>query len=99
MTIEEAISHCEGRALADCSECADEHRQLAEWLAELKKYKWIPISEQLPVNGKIVLVTRQCQNKNWYVEQDEYYDDTGFESGADENIVAWMPLPEPYRPY
>ena len=25
----------------DCKECADEHRQLAEWLKELKKYKEI----------------------------------------------------------
>ena len=23
----------------DCLECANEHRQLAEWLKELKKYK------------------------------------------------------------
>lgn len=36
MTIEEAITHCENRAEADCSECAKEHRQLAEWLKELK---------------------------------------------------------------
>lgn len=36
MTIEDAISHCEDRAKADCSECAEEHRRLAEWLKELK---------------------------------------------------------------
>lgn len=36
MTLEEAIKHCEDRAKADCSECAAEHRQLAEWLKELK---------------------------------------------------------------
>ena len=62
MTINEAIKHCEevaeeqenkfsisGEFLgnnADCKECASEHRQLAEWLRELKayreaeKYKW-----------------------------------------------------------
>lgn len=48
MTIEEAIEHCEGRALADCSECAAEHRQLAEWLTELKKCKWISVDDRLP---------------------------------------------------
>lgn len=58
---------------------------------------WIPMEEQLPNNGQIVLVTRKCHNKKWYVEQDEFYDDTGFESGADEDIIAWMPLPEPYK--
>ena len=37
MTLEEAIEHAETRsnALADCK-CAKEHRQLAEWLKELK---------------------------------------------------------------
>ena len=39
MNIDEAIYHCQGRAKADCSECAEEHRQLAEWLEELKEYK------------------------------------------------------------
>lgn len=36
MTLDEAIMHCEDRAKEDCSECAEEHRQLAEWLKELK---------------------------------------------------------------
>jgi hypothetical protein len=44
MTIEEAIEHCEEVADYDCYndkefECAKEHRQLAEWLEELKKYR------------------------------------------------------------
>lgn len=39
MNIDEAIYHCQGRAKADCSECAEEYRQLAEWLIELKEYK------------------------------------------------------------
>ncbi|RJW41965.1 DUF551 domain-containing protein [Anaerobutyricum hallii] len=58
---------------------------------------WISVAEQLPENGEIVLVTRKYRNEKWYVEQDEYYEDTGFDSGADEDIIAWMPLPEPYR--
>ena len=52
MTIDEAIKHCEEVAekycekveeglTADdfCDSCASEHRQLAEWLKELKKYR------------------------------------------------------------
>ena len=52
MTLEEAIKHCEEVAekycekveeglTADdfCDSCASEHRQLAEWLRELKDYK------------------------------------------------------------
>lgn len=52
MTIDEAIKHCEEVAekycekveeglTADdfCDSCASEHRQLAEWLKELKAYR------------------------------------------------------------
>ena len=40
MTIEEAILHAEERAKeASCKECADQHRQLALWLRELKMYR------------------------------------------------------------
>ena len=41
MTIDEAIQHCDYVADSDCygadqMACAEEHRQLAEWLRELK---------------------------------------------------------------
>lgn len=53
MTLDEAIRHCEDVAEEleeeakeahvlsgmDCMECAEEHRQLAEWLKELKAYR------------------------------------------------------------
>lgn len=35
MTLNEAIEHCREVAGGDCTECAREHEQLAEWLAEL----------------------------------------------------------------
>lgn len=43
-----------------CRKCAEEHRQIAEWLKELKQLRkqtrWIPVSERLPEDG-IYLVT------------------------------------------
>ena len=36
MTIDEAIAHAEWCADNSCGECAEEHRQLAEWLRELR---------------------------------------------------------------
>ena len=50
MTLEEAIQHCNDMARlneAECFECAEEHRQLAEWLTELKEYR-----EQEPKQGE-----------------------------------------------
>lgn len=41
MTLDEAIKHCnevaEAIAASGCEECAKEHRQLADWLTELKQ--------------------------------------------------------------
>lgn len=44
MTLDEAIRHAEEVAEYDCyndeqKKCADEHRQLAEWLRELKRLR------------------------------------------------------------
>lgn len=38
MTLDEAIKHCEEKANG-CDACAEEHKQLAEWLKELKGYR------------------------------------------------------------
>ena len=37
LTLGESIKHCEEKI--DCTQCGEEHRQLAEWLKELQKYK------------------------------------------------------------
>ena len=39
MTIDEAIKHCEEVADSKCDACGAEHKQLAEWLKELKEIK------------------------------------------------------------
>jgi hypothetical protein len=42
MTLEEAIIHCEDVAndrAGCCEDCAEEHRQLAEWLKELRAFR------------------------------------------------------------
>ena len=54
MTLDEAIKHCMDIAETQemCSngkKCAEEHRQLAEWLKELQRYHeaWEKIKEQI----------------------------------------------------
>jgi len=43
MTLDEAIKHCnevaKAIATSGCEECAKEHKQLADWLTELKTYR------------------------------------------------------------
>lgn len=50
MTLDEAIIHAEQVAElneAECFECAEEHRQLAEWLKELKRVRELPWLKEL----------------------------------------------------
>ncbi|GLI57699.1 hypothetical protein PM10SUCC1_32130 [Propionigenium maris DSM 9537] len=39
MTLDEAIRHAEEVSKSECSECSLEHKQLAEWLIELKEFR------------------------------------------------------------
>lgn len=52
MTLDEAIKHAEEIAESRCDECGQEHKQLAEWLKELKAYR-----EQEPCDD---VVSRQA---------------------------------------
>ena len=45
MTLEEAIEHCEQKA-CEHSKCAEEHKQLAEWLKELQALRKNTSSEE-----------------------------------------------------
>ena len=52
MTLEEAIKHAEELAndINICSDCREEHRQLAEWLIELKRYRKNTQSVELTID-------------------------------------------------
>ena len=63
---------------------------------ERKKHRWIPVEERLPENLTPVIICR----KNGKVEQGQL-SVNGWWKVYGTNIkcvVAWMPLPEPYRP-
>lgn len=95
MTIDEAIEHCEEIA-QDCelgekpTVCADEHRQLAEWLRELKEYKTknqennepLTWEELKKLKGKPVWVEEKYSfSDGWYGQWeviDEFWDDIYF---------------------
>lgn len=82
---------------------------LAELNKEQRKHRWIPVEERLPKEGeylvtfsidrKVRLVGYGCCQKNvlgknigfgWYdLHRGIYF--------SDKSIIAWMPLPDPYK--
>lgn len=109
LTIDEAISHCE--KVADmCSltdgdrQCEEDHRQLAEWLKELKELReqqqWIPCSERLAEEGKPVLGTFKGQGGNFCLTTERMIMNGReiWSAACGLKPVAWMPLPDPYKP-
>ena len=58
--------------------------------------KWIPCSERLPEDDdKVLCMTKTKKgNLNHVVG---YHYSGGWACGMNRNVIAWMPLPEPYE--
>lgn len=81
--------------------------KLKEVIEELKNYqskenKWIPVSERLPDKNDNYLVTVEMKNidykfvAKWHFNKCEKPFWTEAEPTR-EKVIAWMPLPEPYK--
>lgn len=95
--------------LLEC--CAFPHRSSEKIKNEVKKYylnsittieisdsrKWIPVSERLPSESGWYLVTVQGYET---VTDVTLYSADGYswsDVSAKQRVIAWMPLPEPYK--
>ena len=79
-----------------------------EWIKSLPSaQRWIPVTERLPEDDTIVLVTFSCGKvgtSSWHEKtkynngfdcfMNGFYDDGTSEMYP---VTAWMPLPEPYQ--
>lgn len=86
--------------LANYQRCADEHKQLAEWLKELKQLReqtrGIPVSERPPENGKEVFIYMDQSPYLATYEDGEWQTDT-FTIDPEYEPTTWWELPKPYK--
>lgn len=66
--------------------------------------KWIPVSDRLPEDNTLVLVTVKVGNREPKVRSGSYYMDGYFHidngdcwNSRDKELLAWLPLPESYK--
>ena len=109
MTLDEAIRHAEevaSRKFDDrvhCIKCAEEHKQLAEWLKDYKRLleqtQWISCSEKLPEENYAVLVWCPERKNNYcaYLAEGQWWIFGAYSAKVQSEVKAWQPLPEPYK--
>lgn len=61
--------------------------------------RWIPCSERLPERGVYVLATLEWGEVTTAerLGEDKWFIYEGAANGVDSDIIAWMPLPEPWE--
>ena len=83
-----------------------EHNMLRAVLYELivmpsaqPEQKWISCSERLPKIDEAVLVTTEWNDLSiaWRIGIDKWFIHEGNTNATTDDLVAWMPLPEPYK--
>lgn len=87
MTLEEAIMHCQEKSCGK-SECALEHKQLAEWLKELQYRRniWKDPSQK-PKVGEIVLI--QIDGSQMYIGEFFFNKNGNLEGVLEEPSRGW----------
>ena len=105
-------NECPGFDRDDCFKLSDETRK--KWADEIIKAlptvppepQWIPVSERLPEIGKYVLCYLKSRRYFGhyrvciYRAADKYINHPYFDFNENgfPDVIAWMPLPEPYKP-
>ena len=93
MTLEEAIKHCEDVADYDCftddqRKCSEEHRQLADWLKELKERR-----EKAQLSGEDA--TFDCISRQDAIEAMEQWLYDSKDNRTVREVVYELPSAEP----
>ena len=107
--IEKLIGGLREQSAYSCGQCMDEAIEVVCKIAEEYKGGWIPCSERVPEEGVDVLVWFEYYRYGSYnrlyqtvgISYTYHGDWSGFVNGSSGwkqlRIIAWQPLPEPYK--
>lgn len=96
-SVESGICNCDDGVIVQAIHKMKKYLELANDTNVPSKNGWIPVSEKLPEDERMVLVT--CQTKKGIRSTNRAYYDGKFwhGSGSMSGVTAWQPLPEPYK--
>lgn len=95
---QEAIDDLQGKDPSQIWDTAD----IEVWINSLPSAqpepKWIPVTERLPDHDQICIVTDEtgCGTYEYGFHNETYDEENGW-TYLGHKIIAWMPLPEPYK--
>ena len=78
----------------DNEKVAHEMLNVVKYFPTIEQPHWIPCSERLPETNGEYLVTRASANLYCYID---IVKKTNVSGDIANDIVAWMPMPEPYK--
>ena len=93
----------------DCIDADPYFNAVETAIESLNGTRWIPVSERLPdaeygESDSVLCCTESglmyilyWNGGNWCVPTGEPYQWINYETGWHDKVIAWMPLPEPYR--
>lgn len=59
--------------------------------------RWIPVTKRFPNTANHVLVTRKWGEDDYEVCEMDYWICKQYNENFIDNVIAWMPLPEPWK--
>ena len=85
-----------GLTIEDVKKVTDEVVKALKQLPSVQEQRWIPVTERLPEkHGAYLVYDKEEVLMGYYSTFDR--DWTGMNGFPLVNVIAWMPLPEPYK--
>lgn len=75
----------------------DNINKMIDMLKQSKVGEWIPASERLPRNYVEVVVCYIADDNETEMDVDFLHENGEWYNAHNRNVIAWQPLPEPYK--